>query len=71
MKQNQELYKRSDTSYAEQKDLQARLLTIRKHKEILEQKLAEQQSETRKPEKTTLVKRAARALNLKVGNTVV
>jgi pyridoxine 5'-phosphate synthase PdxJ len=69
MKQNHDLHQRSDAFYSEQKDLQEKLKTIRRHKEKLEEKLEEQYryvEASRKPEKTTLVKRAAKALNLKV-----
>lgn len=68
MAQNQDLHKRSDNFYVEQKELQEKLLNIRRHKEKLEQRLVEQykQQVEKKPEKTTLVKRAAKALNLRV-----
>jgi hypothetical protein len=70
MKQNQDLHKRSDNFYTEQKDLQERLVVVRRHKENLEQKLADEYKQrvenARKTEKTTLVKRAAKALHLKV-----
>jgi hypothetical protein len=67
MRQNQDLHKRSDTFYSEQKDLQEKLLTVRRHKEKLEEKLVDSM---RKSEKTTLVKRAARALHLRVINLI-
>jgi len=71
---NQELHERSlndkDTFHAVQRDLQEQLVTLRRNKEKLEEKIMDQYKsmDSRKiKEKQTFVKRAAKALMPKVG----